>query len=94
MDFGRQVEVEKRAKSDQKSTKKRIEKMIEKMSVLEAPGGGMPCAGHGAGWILGPPFTLKSKEQRTENREQRTENREHLVTPCAQSAVADRKLPV
>ena len=39
VDFGRQVGVEKRAKSKQKSSKKRIEKMMKKMSVLEAPGG-------------------------------------------------------
>ena len=38
--FGRQVGVENRAKSDQKSIEKRIEKMMKKKCFLEAPGWG------------------------------------------------------
>ena len=54
VDFGRQVGVEKRAKSEQKSIKKRIEKMMKKMSVLEAPGGGESSR---ALWRRGVPGT-------------------------------------
>ena len=40
VDLGSQVEVENRAKSDQKSIKKRIEKIMKKRCVLETPRGG------------------------------------------------------
>ena len=72
MDFGRQVGVEKRAKSEQKSIKKRIEKMMKKMSVLEAPGGEGSLRALWRAVDPGTPFYSKIK--RTENREQRTEN--------------------
>ena len=62
VDFGRQVGVEKRAKSEQKSIKKRIENMMKKMSVLEALGWGMPRVGHGAAGFWDPLITTKNQK--------------------------------
>ena len=42
MGFGKQVERENRAKSEQKSIKKRIEKLMKKKCVLEGSGGAGP----------------------------------------------------
>ena len=63
--------MEKRAKSEQKSTKKRIEKMMKKISVLEAPGGGMPRARYGRAdsW---DPVIIKNQKT-TAHRPQTTE---------------------
>ena len=53
--FGKQVGVENRAKSDQKSIKKRIEKMMKKRCVLEAPGWGGSLRGTRRGRDSGTP---------------------------------------
>ena len=47
--------MEKRAKSEQKSTKKRIEKMMKKRGVLEAPGWGDSTDAPWPRDFLGPP---------------------------------------
>ena len=90
MDFGRQVGVENRAKSEKKSIVKRIEKIMKKACGLEAPGGGEAMDGSWRGMDPGTPNYQFSKTT-PHHSPQTTAHRPHdqLVTPCAQSAVAD-----